>query len=392
MKIQRFADVYDEMIGNINEYKKQTQQDIENLANEKQNALDTYEKNYESQLSNYNDLMNQQQNYIDNWAATQKETQQKQTDYNIGLIEQSKQEAEKQTNAEIGNAYIDYQKGLNQFGGSAETLASQGLGGTGFAKNQDIAMNITYQNRVSSAKSALQKANTDYSNQITQALLTNDANLAEIALKQMEESYQLALQGFEYKTSMENNRLNYIQNLNDSYFGKQNTLQNRLDTYNSTINNITQIREETNLKKQQIAQQAAAERQQMAWEREKFYAQLNAQKEKDNIANRYSDSSTPVSTSGGYALVTKYYKGDYNKDALTNGKVDSSKVFSNGYQPNNINGNKLVKSGYKVSDLFGEMYGSTGANLGDQNVWASKNHYYIWDGSQNRYIDVTDNL
>lgn len=392
MNIQLFADVYDEMIGNINEYKKQTQQDIENLANEKQNALDTYEKNYESQLSNYNDLMNQQQNYIDNWAATQKETQQKQTDYNIGLIEQSKQEAEKQTNAEIGNAYIDYQKGLNQFGGSAETLASQGLGGTGFAKNQDIAMNITYQNRVSSAKSALQKANTDYSNQITQALLTNDANLAEIALKQMEESYQLALQGFEYKTSMENNRLNYIQNLNDSYFSKQNTLQNRLDTYNSTINNITQIREETNLKKQQIAEQAAAERQQMAWEREKFYAQLNAQKEKDNVANRYSDSSTPVSTSGGYALVTQYYKGDYNKDALTNGKVDSSKVFSNGYQPNNINGNKLVKSGYKVSDLFGEMYGSTGANLSDQNVWASKNHYYIWDGSQNRYIDVTDNL
>ncbi len=396
MKIQRFADVYDEMIEDVNKQKNRTQQELNNLAGEKQTALDTYEQNYQNQLTNYDNLMEQQQNYIDTWANTQKETQQKQYEYETNLINQAKQDAEKQTNAEIGNAYIDYQKSLNQFGGTAEILASQGLSGTGFAKNEYISMNVTYQNRVSTAKNTLTKANTEFNNQLLQASMNNDAALAQFALQQMEKTYLLALQGFEYKTSMENNRLNYIQGINDSYFGKTNTLQGRLDDYNNMVNSIKEAREDANLKKQQIAYQAEQDRKQMAWERERFYAQLNAEKEKNNIASLYSDSSSsPVSTtssSAGYPLVTKYYKGEYNKDALTNGKVDKDKVFSNGYQPNNINGNKLVKSGYKVSDMFGEMYGSTGANLNEQNIWASKNHYYVWDGSQNKYIDVTEML
>ena len=246
------ANAYDEAIQEYETRRNQTQNDINNLAVEKQNVLDAYEKNYNEQLTNYNDLMDQQQNYIDTWANTQRDTQQKQTDFNVGLINQAKQEAEKKTNAEIGNAYIDYQRGLNQFGGSAETLASQGLGGTGFAKNQDIAMNITYQNRVASAKSALQKANVDYNNQIQQALLTNDAALAEVALKQMQQSYQLALQGFEYKTTLQHNRLNYIQSINDSYFTKTNTLQSRYDSYMSAINN-------TKLAKQQAEEAKAAQ-------------------------------------------------------------------------------------------------------------------------------------
>lgn len=382
MNIQLFADVYDEMIGDIERYRNQTQTDLNNLANEKQNALDTYEKNYQNQLSNYDNLMKQQQDYIDTWTNTQKETQQKQYEYDVNMINQAKEETQKQTNAEIGNAYIDYQKGLNQFGGSAETLASQGLGGTGFAKNQDIAMNITYQNRVSAAKNTLTKANTDFNNQLLQASLNNDAKQAEFALQQMEKTYALALQGFEYKTNMENNRLSYIQGINDSYFSKTNTLQSRLDTYNSTINNIKQAREDANLKKQQIAEQARLEREQMAWEREKFYTQLNA----SNLGSQYSDTSNE-----NYPLVTQYYKGDYNKDAMTNGKVDKSKVFSNGYQPNNVNGTKVEKTGMTVGQAFGsgQMYGSTGASLDSQNVWKAGNKYYVWDGSQNKYIDVS---
>ena len=245
------ADIYDEMINEYNARKTQTQTDINNLATEKQNVLDTYEQQYNQQLTDYNNLMNQQQANIDTWANTAKETQQKQTDYNLGLIEQAKKETEKETNAERGNAYIDYQKGLNQFGGSAETLASQGLSGTGFAKNQEIAMNITYQNRLAAANTALQKANTDYNNQMQQALLNNDAALAEIALQQLEKSYALALQGFEYKTTLQNNRLTYIQNVNDTYFSKTNTLQGRLDDYTDKINSVKSAQE-------QARQQAAA--------------------------------------------------------------------------------------------------------------------------------------
>ena len=114
-------------------------------------------------------------------------------------------------------------------------------------------MNITYQNRVSTAKSALQKANTDFNNQLLQASLNNDAKLAEFALQGLEKSYLLALQGFEYKTTLQNNRLNYIQSVNDSYFNKTNTLQGRLDSYNSTISSLKMTKHQEDLANQQAA-------------------------------------------------------------------------------------------------------------------------------------------
>ena len=188
MKIQRFASFWDEMTAMDKQSIEEEKKKLAANEIEKTNLLNDYNNNYNQQLSDYNNLLEQQQKNIDTAAQTQKETQQKQTDYNIGLINQNKQEAQKKTDSELGNAYIDYQKGLNQFGGTYETLASQGLAGTGFGKNSEIAMNITYQNRVGTAKAALQKANTDYDNQIQQALLNNDAALAEIALKQIHRS------------------------------------------------------------------------------------------------------------------------------------------------------------------------------------------------------------
>ena len=54
------ADIYDEMINEYNAQKQNTQTQINNLAVEKQNVLDTYEKNYQNQLTDYNNIMNQQ--------------------------------------------------------------------------------------------------------------------------------------------------------------------------------------------------------------------------------------------------------------------------------------------------------------------------------------------
>lgn len=374
MNIQYFADTYDELINDVNNLKKQTQTGINNLATEKQNALNTYQQNYENQLNNYNDIMKQQQNYIDTFAKQSRENQQKQTDYNINLINQNKEETQKQTQAEMGNAYIDYQKSINKFGGNAEQMSSNGLSGTGFAKNQEIAMNITYQNRVSSANSALQKANTNYDNQIQQALLNNDANLAEIALQQMQKSYQLALQGFEYRTTMENNRLNYIQNLNDSYYSKEQSLQDRLNSYNTMINNLKIERENSNIKRQQIAAEAALEREKLAFEREQFNRSL------ESISNNYTDSSNNAKNT--------------NQNNPSNGKVDINKAFNNLFRPSKINGENVTKSGYTVGQLFGkgQVLGSDGKNIDDQNVWKAGNKWYIWDNAQKKYIDISSEM
>ena len=74
------------------------------------------------------------------------------------------------------------------------------------------------------------------------------------------------------------------------------------------------------------------------------------------------------------------YTGTKNSDALTNGKVDKSKVFSNGYQPNNVGGKKLSNSGEKDY-----------VNGVEQTVWkTSDGTKYIWDGTKNRYLRYED--
>ena len=379
MNIQLFAE--NDLIKNFYDNANAAKQEMVDLQNEKTELLNQSDINYNNQLQQYNDLANQQQTYIDTWANTQKENQQKQTDYNIGLIEQNKKEAEKQTDKELGDAYVDYQKGLNQFGGSYETLLSNGLSGTGFAKNQEIAMNVTYQNRVSSAKASLMKANTDYDNQIQQALLNNDASLAEIALQQMAKSYDLALEGFNFRNNLYNNKLSYDQGIRDTYFNREQSLQNRIDTYNETIANLNNIDREFEEKKKENQRQYELELAKLNEDKRQFNLQYNT-----TFGNPYEDNEN-------YPLVTQYYKGNYNTDAMTNGKVDKSKVFSNGYQPNNVNGNKLSSSGATVGQIFGSgNYGLTGALLDNQTVWTTNNKFYIWDGSQNKYIDVTSDV
>ena len=60
------------------------------------------------------------------------------------------------------------------------------------------------------------------------------------------------------------------------------------------------------------------------------------------------------------------------------GRIDSSKVFKNGYQPNNVDGSKLSKTG-EQEYVNGVL----------QNVWKDEEgNLWIWDGTQNKYIDL----
>lgn len=67
------------------------------------------------------------------------------------------------------------------------------------------------------------------------------------------------------------------------------------------------------------------------------------------------------------------YTGTMNKD-IKNG------TFSNGYQPNNINGQKLSKSG--ITDVVNGV---------TQNVWKTPDgKLWIWDGTQNKYFEYEE--
>ena len=340
LNIQIFAD-WQENIDYYNNSIINTQNQLAGLDAEKQQLINDYNANYNNQLAEYENLQNQQKEYIDKWAETQKNTQQAQTDYNVGLINQNKAEAQKQTDAELGDAYVDYQKGINQFGGNAELMASKGLAGTGFSKNAEIAMNITYQNRVGTARAALTKANTEYDNQIQQALLNNDAALAEIALQQMQQSYQLALQGFEFKENLYNNKLTYEQNISDTYFNRQQSLQEDISYYNSQLAQINQWQEEQAQWEKEYAQRQKEHQDDMT----KFWAQLNENQRQFDL--QYNQSNY------------QYDDGGKDADPVVKNTTLMCPTLSSRYATNwadkNIYTSSVSKNGIKTSQLVQKL-------------------------------------
>lgn len=380
MNIQRFTSI-DETINQFSGWIDETKNEINALAGQKQSEIDEYNKNYNNQLTQYDALLNQQKDLIDTETEKQKEIQQKQTDYNIGLINQNKEKAEKQTQKETGDAYTDYLKSINQYGGNAEALAASGLINQGIQETSRIAMNITYQNRVSSAKSALLQANTEYDNQIQQALLTNDANLAELALNSMKQKYQIALQGFEYKNNMYNTKMSYMQHLDDTYFDRQQTLQSRIDNYNQHISNLRTAKEEIEEKRRQFEAEMAENRRQFDMEFAENQRQFDAQMAANERYYDYSSSNSNYSSDYGYSDNPSSQSS--NSNIFGNSEKTMSKkdyYFSNGYQPRYINNTKLSDTGINVGQIYG---GQLGENRRSQNIWYASGKYYIWLGNGN---------
>ncbi len=93
----------------------------------------------------------------------------------------------------------------------------------------------------------------------------------------------------------------------------------------------------------------------------------------------YTDSNSGISVS--FDVGVNPYTGIMHNDLRDeDGYYDPSKAFSNGYQPNNINGKKL-----KATDAKAEIYkGYT------QTVFECDGKYYVWDGGKNKYIKMND--
>lgn len=100
---------------------------------------------------------------------------------------------------------------------------------------------------------------------------------------------------------------------------------------------------------------------------------------KGHLVTRYVDQNSGKTTTMGRE-VNPYSTGEPNKDLFTNGVYDPSKAFGNGYQPNNIKGDKLKKVG--TIDLTAEL-GRT------QNVFkTSDGKCWVWDSPSNSYAQV----
>ena len=98
---------------------------------------------------------------------------------------------------------------------------------------------------------------------------------------------------------------------------------------------------------------------------------------------------------GGLRYYTEYTgsKGQaINKDALTDGRVDESKVFTSTkdnygtyYMPNNVGGSPVHKTGVTAGDM-NLVNNSSKVGIKKQAVWKSDaGEYYVWNGSKGKY-------
>ena len=201
---------------------------------------------YDNMINNSQKYYDQQVDSIKNYENTQKDLQQQQTDLTLEKINQQKSEAIKGYEKEQKSSYIDYQKGISQFGELAEQMASQGISNSGVSENARTQMYVAFQSKVASAKENLNKAVLNYNNSAKEAQLANSVALAEIANSSLQQQLQISLQAFQYKNSLLESKQAQLNTINSRYDTKYSELLSQLQREQELEESRRQWREEFN--------------------------------------------------------------------------------------------------------------------------------------------------
>jgi hypothetical protein len=235
---------------------------------EKDAAISDMENTYQGMIDSSDQYYQNLQQNAQNWADKQTQLQNEQTDFTIEMIEQQKEQAQKDYVKEQSGAYQDWQKQSNQYGVNAEKMASQGMLGTGFSESSQVSMYNTYQNRVATSREVYQQAVLNYNNNIKEARLQNNAVLAEIAFEALQTQMELALEGFQYKNSLITEQMNKKIELDNIYYNRWQDVLTQMNTENAMkedirqyeqnfAENVRQFEEEKKIKLQELEQKKA---------------------------------------------------------------------------------------------------------------------------------------
>ena len=280
------------------------------VENEKQSELDKYNQTYDNLINERNNFTNQQQQLVDQWENTQKDIANQNLQYQKDLIEQQRNKTEKEYQNEAKASYIDYQKEVDKYGVSRENVTANGLSNSGYAESSKVDMYNTYQNRLATARKSLEDAGIEFDNAIREAQMSNNETLAQNALTALQNKLNIALEGFNYKTEQENNKLNWNNTINNNYYNRYKDVESQINYENETAEKIRQYNENMAYQKEQQRLE------QQRWEQEMAY-----QREQDAIANAqrwaqinasYGDGLPPIDDNGSLDL------DNYSKEDLTN--------------------------------------------------------------------------
>ena len=372
------------------------------IEQEKQNALSQSNNMYSGLLQDNQNIYNQQQEYANQYEKTQNEALDKQLAFNEQKINQQKEVARQNMETEQKKAKNDFVSYTNPYGLQAEQFASQGLLNSGVSETAKLGGFNSYQNRLASANKAMQDAFIQYDNDMSQARLNNDVQKAQNALAKLEMQLKYSESFYNNKSTLTQNQLSNNQQLDSDYYNRYQTTYNNIQAEKQKAEQIRQWEAEMAEQKRQYDLNLAYKKEQdkiaqSNWEKEYALSKSKTYSSKASGSGSYSlsnsSSSLSNSSNGGQTISTPYYQGAINPDTQygTFGSTDKNGVK---YQPNNVGGSKLSKSGKTVSEILGSKgnTGASGANIDNQNVWVTNGKYYVWDGSQNKYIDITSEI
>lgn len=341
------------------------------------NNLELWQKEAEEQAKKQSEaIKNNSQYLIDqlneskNNALTQLQQQQDNAIYNLNTnkatINSDAEESAKQANISRLLALKSNEQSLNRAG-----LGSQGIVGS---QNTSI--------------------NNSYSQNLTSILNQKNNDLRELE----KEKNDTLLKYNENRLNLENEYGDSIANI------RAEIDANALNQYNSIYDAyIAYKQQEYENEQNRLAQQEAIRQynEQMAYQKEQdALAQANWEKEyalsKKSITNNTNYTTLEENNSielgstsaNGKTIIANPKTNSVNSDAQY-GVFDTGD--GTGYQPNNVGGVSLSKTGKKVSDIYGNSAISVGgSSLSKQNIWTANGKYYVWDGAINDYIDITD--
>ncbi len=301
------------------------------------NANNTYDNMVNQTDAKYNELINATKDY----ATTQQQIQQDNTNFAIEQINQQKEKTEKDYIKEQKASYVDYQKATDQYGVGAEQLAQNGMSNTGYAETSKINAFTTYQNRYAIARESFNQATLNYDNAIKDAQLKNNAQLAEIAFKALQTELEYALQGFQYKNELLQTKLNTQIQLDSEYNNRYQQVLSQINTENSLAEQIRQYNESMAFQKQQAQQQQAN------WEKQYALSKASSGGSGKLSSGSSSSSKLKSGSSGSSSSKTK----------LTgNGK--------GGGRSENVRADAIKSAEKTLSSVYNTIY-TTKSRLGD---------------------------
>lgn len=225
------------------------------VESDKNQALTELEQTYGGMIGQTDQYYQQQIDATKQWAETQQQNQQAQSDFAIEQIQQQKDQSQKDYIKEQSGAYADWQKQSNQYGVAAEQAAAAGMTNTGFSESSQVAMYNQYQNRVMTARDVYQRAVLNYDNAIKDARLQNNSVLAEIAYNALQKELELSLAGFQYKNNLILEQANKKVELENTYHNRYLDVLNQINQENALAEEVRQYEQNFAFEQEQFAEQ-----------------------------------------------------------------------------------------------------------------------------------------